>query len=159
MQLVTHPHNQLPSATEVTGSRGVRVRTNTQGRESGIFFKWLSFWCWYVTKSGPNWEGYRILHESCKSAMMQLQIKGTVSKCRGRWASERCELRCCRAQALPWPREEGNSWAQHMNRARKLYCLVLQDPSRSCTALPYCYWDHWKEWLASSPSSCVLSQS
>lgn len=121
MQLVTHPHNQLPSAIEVTGSRGVRVRTNTQGRESGIFFKWLSFWCWYIMKSGPNWEGYRILLESCKSAMMQLQIKGTVSKCRGRWASERCELRCCRAQALPWPREEGNSWAQHMNRARKLY--------------------------------------
>lgn len=44
MQAVTHPHNQLPSATEVAASCGVRVGTNTQGKKSGIFFKWLSFW-------------------------------------------------------------------------------------------------------------------
>lgn len=66
-------------------------------------------------KSAPNWDGYRVPSESCKSATMQLQIKSTVAKCRGRWASER-SVSSGAAQHKHYHGQEKmvtNSWAQH----------------------------------------------
>lgn len=133
----------------------------THRAESGIFFKWLSSWCWYIMKLGPKREGYSIQGASCKSVTMLLQIlwlnveaaelqrdlSAQVLHSSSTSTARRTRYLLSTAQEQDWQTLLDLVWLCKTKQVLQSLTLLLLGPLEGVAL------------LVSSPSCCVLNQS